>query len=42
MGGNKWKGAAAAPALFAVNAWIAIWLFRTPYTVQTVKDYTDH
>jgi hypothetical protein len=31
---DKWKGAAAALALFAVNAWITIWLFRTPYTVQ--------
>ena len=31
---DKWKGAAAALALFAVNAWITIWLFRTAYTVQ--------
>jgi hypothetical protein len=34
MGGDKWKGAAAALTLFAVNAWIAAWLFRTPYTIQ--------
>jgi hypothetical protein len=31
---DKWKGAAAALALFSVNAWITIWLFHTPYTVQ--------
>jgi hypothetical protein len=34
MPSDKWKSAAAAIALFAVNAWITIWLFRTPYTVQ--------
>src|SRR5271157_285986 len=34
MPNEKWKGAAAAPALFVVNAWITIWLFHTPYTVQ--------
>jgi hypothetical protein len=32
--GDKWKSAAAALALFAVNAWITIRLFRIPYTVQ--------
>jgi hypothetical protein len=31
---DKWRGAAAALALFAVNAWITIWLFHIPYTVQ--------
>ena len=31
---GKWKSAAAALALFAVNAWITIPLFRTAYTVQ--------
>lgn len=34
MGGNKWKGAAAALALFSVNAWITAWLFHAPFTVQ--------
>jgi hypothetical protein len=34
MPGEKWKSAAAALALFAVNAWITIWLFGTAYTVQ--------
>ena len=34
MAGDKWKSAAAALSLFAVNAWITIWLFHTPYTVQ--------
>jgi hypothetical protein len=34
MSGDKWKSAAAALALFSINAWITLWLFRTPYTVQ--------
>jgi hypothetical protein len=34
MPNDKWKSAAAALSLFAVNAWITVWLFHTPYTVQ--------
>jgi hypothetical protein len=34
MAGEKSKSVAAALALFSVNAWITIWLFRTAYTVQ--------
>jgi hypothetical protein len=34
MSGDTRKSAAAALTLFAINAWITIWLFRTAYTVQ--------
>jgi hypothetical protein len=34
MPSDKWKSAIAAASLFAVNAWITIRLFRTPYTMQ--------
>jgi hypothetical protein len=31
---DKWKSAAAALTLFAVNAWVTIWLFHTEYIAQ--------
>ncbi len=34
MPSDKWKSALAAVTLFAINAWVTIWLFRTPFTAH--------